>query len=134
MQQKKVTFDILDKEIEITEYAPDIFAHLRMIEGIKMEHLRESLDPQDDKNIANIFKAGEGMGKSGSFFFFSHDSKFLIKTMTTDDFDAFMKLFVNYFEHICLNENSLIARIYGVYRIVMENQNPVYLICMGNTK
>lgn len=40
------------------------------------------------------------MGKSGSFFFFSHDDKFLIKTMTKDDFDAFMKIFRSYFEHV----------------------------------
>ena len=34
-------------------------------------------------------KAGEGMGKSGSFFFFSHDQSMLIKTMTLDDLQAF---------------------------------------------
>ena len=45
-------------------------------------------------------KAGEGMGKSGSFFFISHDSEFLIKTMTDSDFTAFKKLFRAYFEHV----------------------------------
>ena len=28
-----------------------------------------------------VFKAGEGAGQSGCFFFFSYDNKFLIKTM-----------------------------------------------------
>jgi hypothetical protein len=28
-----------------------------------------------------VFNAGEGAGQSGSFFFFSKDKKFLIKTM-----------------------------------------------------
>ena len=28
-----------------------------------------------------VFKAGQGAGLSGSFFFFSHDNRFLIKTM-----------------------------------------------------
>jgi len=55
------------------------------------------MDPQIDKNVENIFKSGEGMGKSGSFFFFSHDERFLIKTMTLDDFQAWMKMFEEYY-------------------------------------
>jgi len=39
----------------------------------------ESLDIS--KNSDQIFKAGEGGGKSGSFFFFSYDSKLIIKTI-----------------------------------------------------
>jgi hypothetical protein len=54
--------------------------------------------------------------------------------MTTNDFNAFMKLFKTYVEHIELFPNSMIARIYGVYKIQMEDLDPVYLILMGNTK
>jgi 1-phosphatidylinositol-4-phosphate 5-kinase len=39
----------------------------------------ESLDLSN--NCDQIFNAGEGGGRSGSFFFFSYDSKFLIKTI-----------------------------------------------------
>lgn len=74
------------------------------------------------------------MGKSGSFFFFSHDDQFLIKTMTLDDFAAFMKIFKSYFQHINTQDNSFLARIYGVYQIQMEDLDPVFLILMGNTK
>jgi len=42
--------------------------------------LIESLDPP--KNIKQIEKAGLGAGASGSFFFFSNDRKFIIKTMS----------------------------------------------------
>ena len=73
------------------------------------------------------------MGKSGSFFFFSHDDRFLIKTMTMGDFNAFMKLFRFYFEHMCTSPKSLLARIYGVYSVQMDEQDPVYLILMGNS-
>lgn len=81
-----------------------------------------------------MFKAGEGMGKSGSFFFFSHDTNFLIKTMTMSDFNAFMYVFKYYFEHINQYPDSLIARIYGVYSVQMDDMDPVFLILMGNTK
>ena len=98
-----------------TEYAPDVFAYLRDLDGYNDDSLKESLRPTIEGNVNNMFKAGEGMGRSGSFFFFSHDDRFLIKTMTTDDFRAFIKLLPLYFDHINYFEDSLIARIYGVY-------------------
>ena len=77
------------------------------------------MGPEIEKNVESIFKAGEGMGKSGSFFFFSHDDKFLIKSMTTSDFETFMKVFRAYFEHVSCFDESLLARIYGVYSVQM---------------
>lgn len=127
-------YTLVDREIVCKEYAPDVFAHLRELDGIDNKILKKSLDPAIKGNVEKIKKAGEGMGKSGSFFFFSHDTEFLIKTMTMDDFDAFMSLFRAYFEHINLEKNSLIARIYGVYSVKMDDMNTVYLILMGNTK
>jgi len=47
-----------------------------------------------------VFKAGESQGKSGSFFFFSHDKNFIIKTMTPTDYQAFVNLFPDYYTHI----------------------------------
>lgn len=111
-----------------------MFAHLRNLDGITLTDLRKSLNPELDENVRCIEKAGEGMGKSGSFFFFSHDGRFLIKTMTLDDFNAFMKLFKTYFEHINMDHSSLMARIYGIYKVQMEGLDPVYLILMGNSK
>lgn len=40
----------------------------------------DSLDPS--KNIKQIQNAGLGAGASGSFFFFSNDKKFIMKTMS----------------------------------------------------
>ena len=74
------------------------------------------------------------MGKSGSFFFFSHDQRFLIKTMTKEDFDAWMKMFESYYLHVTEYPNSLIARVYGVYSIRVEDMSIVYYMLMGNTK
>lgn len=127
-------FYVIDKEIVCTEYAPDIFEYLRNEDGYLIDCLRRSLNPEIENNIKRIFKAGEGMGKSGSFFFFSHDDKFLIKTMTSSDFAAFSKLFQAYFKHIKQYPESLLARIYGVYSVQMDETDPVFLVLMGNSK
>jgi hypothetical protein len=43
------------------------------------EDIQNSLNLKD--NLSNVFKAGQGAGASGSFFFFSGDNKLIIKTM-----------------------------------------------------
>ena len=123
---------IINEDVYITEYAPDVFTYLRQKDGIDNNIIKESLGP--DRNRDMVFKAGESQGKSGSFFFFSHDKKFIIKTMTTSDMDTFKKLFKQYFHHINKHPNSFLARIYGIYTVKMEEIEPVSLILMGNTK
>lgn len=49
------------------------------LDGISPEDMMDSLSLTKNRNM--VFKAGEGAGMSGSFFFFSYDNKFLIKTL-----------------------------------------------------
>lgn len=63
----------------------------------------------------------EGEGKSGSFFFFSHDGKFLIKTMTSSELNTFLGDFVvSYHEHMMNNPDTILAKIYGVYTVIIK--------------
>jgi len=68
------------------------------MDGIEDKHIQESLLPH--KNNKAVFKAGESQGKSGSFFFFSHDKKFIIKTMFQEELNIMMEKLPQYFEHI----------------------------------
>lgn len=106
---------IVNEDVKVTEFAPDAFAYLRDLDGIDQEKVKESLSPE--YNRESVFKAGESQGKSGSFFFFSHDKNFIIKTMTQSDVDTFKKLFKRYFAHVSQNPKSLLARIYGIYSV-----------------
>jgi 1-phosphatidylinositol-4-phosphate 5-kinase len=53
-----------------------------------------------EKNREMIFKAGEGSGSSGSFFFFSKDNRFLIKTINKREMFLFSQMIDSYIEHI----------------------------------
>ena len=123
---------IINETVKITEYAPDCFAYLRTLDGINQDVIKESLSPEHNRD--SVFKAGESQGKSGSFFFFSHDKNFIIKTMTDSDLYAFKNIFKNYFENVSQQPECLLARIYGIYSVQMEDMAPVHLILMGNTK
>ena len=90
-----------------------------------------SLNPA--KNRKAIFASGESQGKSGSFFFFSHDRKFLIKTMNIDELKVMTKLLKDYHKHCIDNKNSLIARIYGIFSVKMPGVEAMHVLLMENS-
>lgn len=92
--------------------------------------LHASLSPKFNKNM--VFKAGEGAGRSGSFFFFSHDKKFIIKTMTRAELRLMLRIVPDLAEHHNSVPHSLLAKIFGVFTVKMSNAQPVHLMLMEN--
>lgn len=74
----------------------------------------ESLNPS--VNIKQIQNAGLGAGASGSFFFFSEDKKFIMKTMSTTEVGHMQRIMKTYLEHIQKN-NGVMAKILGIFTI-----------------
>ena len=93
--------------------------------------LHPSLSPKVNRDA--VFKAGEGAGRSGSFFFFSHDRKFIIKTMTSTELKLFLGFLPYYIEHLKKNPNSLLGKILGVFTIKAEKIHEVHVMVMENT-
>ena len=55
---------------------------------------------------------------SGSFFFFSHDKRFILKTLLKNERKTLLDMLDEYIDHIVQSENrSMLARIYGLYTI-----------------
>lgn len=100
------------------------------MDAITGEQIRESLSTE--KNHKSVFKAKESAGKSGSFFFFSFDRRFIIKTMNTSEKKVFIDALPSYLLHLKTNPNSLVARIYGIFTVEMEDIEAVDLLLMAN--
>ena len=64
----------------------------------------------------------ESEGKSGSLFFFTHDKKFIIKTLYSHELKAILGGFLKSYHELIVESisNSLITRIYGVFEIVIQ--------------
>lgn len=73
--------------------------------------LKESFSVHKNKGAA--LSTGDG-GASGSFFFFSHDRKFLLKTMTEDELKLYVENIDRFTAHFKSKPYSLLAKIYGV--------------------
>lgn len=131
MNDQAQTMLTINEEVTIFEYAPKTFQEIRDMDNIDSTIIKKSLSAKLNRDQA--FQAGESQGKSGSFFFFSHDRRFIIKTMYDHELSIFLKALSDYGKHLENNPDSLLARIYGVFKVKMEDIVPVNLILMANT-
>ena len=98
---------------------------------VSFQLFHPSLSPKFNRDA--VFKAGEGAGRSGSFFFFSHDRKFIIKTMTSCELKLMLKILPNYVEHLKNHKNTLLGKIFGVFTVKTESIKEVHVMLMENT-
>lgn len=102
------------------------------MDGLSQKSLIESLDVELNRKA--VFRAGEGAGASGSFFFFSEDHRFIIKTLTSEEVKLLEIILQDYLRHIQNMENqSMLARIYGLFTITTNYFVPLNVMVMQNT-
>lgn len=107
------------------------FQVLLDLDDISFDEIKESLSVVKNRN--NVFQAGESQGKSGSFFFFSHDKKFIIKTLQREEKETLLGMLDQYIDHIVKSDNkSLLVRIYGLFSIQSSYFSNMDLILMEN--
>ena len=100
----------------------------------------ESLHPKNNRE--QIFKTNKNSnsndgGRSGSFFFFTQDKRFLVKTMTACERNILLKMLPNLIEHVKKQKKSgnpsMIAKIYGIYSIQLQGLKQISLFIMKNS-
>jgi 1-phosphatidylinositol-4-phosphate 5-kinase len=120
--------------ITFIEYAPHIFSNILRHDKVNTSYLLKSFNLS--MNISNISKLQISEGKSGSFFFFTYDNKFLIKTISTGERKALLGSFLKkYYYNIKEESNgisTLMGRIYGVFTLKIGFFSSVDVILMEN--
>lgn len=98
-------------DFEFTDYAPECFRRIRGYFGI--DPVNYLLD------VCGNFQYLEFISnsKSGQFFFYSHNRKYMIKTVSKAECNTLMNLLPDYYKHLCNNEHSLLNRFYGLHRV-----------------
>ena len=97
------------------DYAPNIFLEIRRLFGINNEDYLKSIGPESMLNgliKGNLSTLAEltSSGKSGSFFYYSADGKYTLKTISREEFHFLRKILKNYYNHIMDNPNTLIIK------------------------
>jgi len=82
----------------------------------------------------NIFQSGEGIGKSGSFFFYTQDKKYVVKTTRRNEKAIVLGMLDEMVKHIeSTNNESFLVRIYGIFTVKTSVFGAVDIILMQNT-
>jgi len=99
------------------DYAPNVFRKIRQHFGVNEADYMLSLcgDFNFIEFVAN--------SKSGQFFFYSHDGRYMIKTQTKAEGKFLRSLLPSYYAHLKANPSSLMTRFYGMHRVEMKHLN-----------
>jgi hypothetical protein len=103
--------------VPFLDYAPQVFRYLRYGFGINETAYKRSIQGETE---AMIEKFTEG-GRSGSFFYFSEDSNYIVKTLTTTEGVFLVKWLPKYVEYMSEQRDSLLSRFVGFHAITLYN-------------
>lgn len=100
-------------------YAPTIFSKIRGIVGVEKQRFLHSICGKDSfiEFISNA--------KSGQFFFYSHDGRYMIKTQSDEEKAFLLKILPKYYLHMKDNPQSFVTHFYGMYRVKIPSMNKV---------
>ncbi|PRP79416.1 hypothetical protein PROFUN_08177 [Planoprotostelium fungivorum] len=118
-----------DFTFRFTDYAPFVFENMRRNFGYDTGDYLKSLGEE----IA-LYELSSP-GKSGSFFYFSLDYNFIIKTIVEAEVELFFENFLrSYYQYMLQNPNTLIVRFFGLHMVQPRGYNKeLYFTIMDNT-
>ncbi|KAG8817645.1 Phosphatidylinositol-4-phosphate 5-kinase, partial [Serendipita sp. 399] len=131
----KYNFDVIGNELtpsakydfKFKDYAPWVFRSLR----------EESfnIDPADyllSLTSKYILSELGSPGKSGSFFYYSRDYRFIIKTIRHIEHKWLRRVLKDYYKHVKDNPHTLISRFYGLHRVKLPRGKKIHFVIMNN--
>ena len=100
------------------------------IASVSPQDVLESLEAQINRK--NVFKAGQGAGASGSFFFFSKDNRFIIKSIKVEEKRVLLNTLDPMIAHLKANSNCLLAKVFGVFTVKTKIYATMDFLIMEN--
>lgn len=128
--RQDVYCELIKHNVIFVEHAPKVFRNIRKIFNIKAKELLNSFDPITV--ISNKVMNNFSEGKSGSFFCFTSDFKFVIKTLKLSEFRLLESILKEMHNHYINNKDTLIVKIYGMYEISISLGFNIYFLIMSN--
>ena len=110
------------RPFKFKDYSPQIFRQLRDWFSISTQEYLMTIC--GNFNLLEFISNS----KSGQFFFFSHNSQFIIKTMTKAESIFLRKIMPDYFMYIKNQPFTLLPKFYGMHRVKCKKQQIYFLI------
>ncbi|KAF3782382.1 Phosphatidylinositol 4-phosphate 5-kinase 6 [Nymphaea thermarum] len=113
-------------EFRWKDYCPLVFRYLRRLFKVDAADYMLSICGND------ALRELSSPGKSGSFFYLTHDDRYMIKTMKKSEMKVLLRMLPSYYNHVRAYENTLVTRFFGLHSVKMVGMQKVRFIVMGN--
>lgn len=139
----------VSKRVQVTrfiDYAPMVFQRIRASFGIHSDDYLRSVGPEQllgNMVLGNLSSLSElsSEGKSGAFFYYTADGKYMMKTVTHKEQTLLKKMLKPYHDHIMQNPGTLLVRFLGLHCLSVRKDRKhgkgsavqkVYFVVMNN--
>jgi len=109
---------------EVKAYNVDLFESLVQGDKDLKEELKESLS--FSFNHSKILEYAHRLDEAGCEFFATRDDKFYFKIITEAEKCAFINVLPKYIDYLKATPDSLLMRIYGIYKLKVIGSEEVY--------
>eukprot|EP00347_Sterkiella_histriomuscorum_P004969 403358396 len=120
------------QEFRFEEYRYKDFKKIRKIAGIFETDIIESFNSIQNEDIFQLELNKMQSGRSGKQIISTFNKRFIVKEIDSNEKNYLINISNDYKNHLQENQKSLMAKIYGLFSLKIENQSKVYFIIMQN--
>uniref|UniRef100_K3WQW3 PIPK domain-containing protein n=1 Tax=Globisporangium ultimum (strain ATCC 200006 / CBS 805.95 / DAOM BR144) TaxID=431595 RepID=K3WQW3_GLOUD len=102
------------------DFAPHVFRRLRGEARISSSSYRNSLQQTTKERVSE--------GKSGAFFYFTEDRKYVVKTLTKEELKFLLSILPTYYTFIKNNPNTFMTRFFGCHGLTMYGKTVFFMV------
>ncbi|ETV68003.1 hypothetical protein, variant [Aphanomyces astaci] len=102
------------------DYAPHIFRFLRSCANISNASYRDSLQQTTKERVSE--------GKSGAFFYFTQDRKYVVKTLTHEELKFLLQILPKYVTFMSANPDTFVTRFFGCHALTMYGKTMFFIV------
>ena len=123
---------------KVTVYGGQLFREIRAASGVSDAEILGALGIRQVLGallMGDLRGLGElvSEGKSGSLFFWSHDGKYMVKTIDVAERDSLRSMLRAYNDHLQAHPSSLLTKYLGLYTLELPAHDDQYhLVIMRN--
>ncbi|EGZ23031.1 phosphatidylinositol-4-phosphate 5 kinase-like protein [Phytophthora sojae] len=102
------------------DFAPHVFRRLREVAKVSSTSYRYSLQQTTKERVSE--------GKSGAFFYFTEDRKYVVKTLTNEELRFLLSILPKYYKFMKNHPDTFMTRFFGCHGLTMYGKTVFFVV------
>ncbi|KAG1707177.1 hypothetical protein DVH05_026373 [Phytophthora capsici] len=102
------------------DFAPHVFRRLREVAKVSSASYRNSLQQTTKERVSE--------GKSGAFFYFTEDRKYVVKTLTNEELKFLLSILPRYYKFMKDHPDTFMTRFFGCHGLTMYGKTVFFVV------